>query len=120
MYTPDGSETLYITELIFGNSDSCITFLSLNLDGMRPVYRDGRVILFNEISEAKSALRSSNCGAGMLTEIPCEIENKLDFAQAIIDLEDVIREKSETIEYTGNFVDCLQFFVDVYFDTIYK
>lgn len=119
MYIPNGSETLYITELTFGNRDSRAGFLFLNLDGERPVYRDRRIILFSDVQDAEKALRCSNCGAGILTRVPDEIENEIDFALALEDLAESIREAGKPIQNAGNFLDCLQFLMDIYFDTIH-
>lgn len=119
MYIPNGSETLYITELTFGNRDSRVGFLFLNLDGERPVYRDRRIILFSDVQDAEKALRCSNCGAGILTRVPGEIENEIDFALALEDLTESIREAGKPIQNAGNFLDCLQFLMDIYFDTVH-
>ena len=119
MYIPNGSETLYITELTLGNRDSRAGFLFLNLDGERPVYRDRRIILFSDVQDAGKALRCSNCGAGILTRVPDEIENEIDFALALEDLAESIREAGKPIQNAGNFLDCLQFLMDIYFDTIH-
>lgn len=119
MYLPDGSETLYITEILLGNGNSRIAFLFLNLDGERPVYRNRRIILFSDVQDAEKALRSSNCGAGILTRVPDEIENEIDFALALEDLNQSLREAGKPIENPGNFLDCLQFLMDIYFDLIH-
>ena len=119
MYTPDGSETLYITELLIGNMDSQIRFLFLNLDGTRPVYRDRKIILFFDVRNAEKALRYSDCGAGILTCIPKEIENKVDFALALGDLTAITYGTESVIGNAGNFLDCLQLLMDIYFDTIH-
>ena len=119
MYLPNGSETLYITEFLIGNVDSRIGFLFLNLDGERPVYRDRRIVLFSDVQDAEKALQCSNCGAGILTRVPEEIENEIDFSLALEDLTQSIRQAGKPIENPGNFLDCLQFLVDIYFDTIH-
>lgn len=118
MYVPNGSETLYITKLLFGNQNSQISFLFLNLDGTRPVYHKRKIILFSEIQEAERALRQADCGAEILSIIPEKIANEVNFALAIEDLTQVFGKKEDTIRNSGNFLDCLQFLMDIYFDTI--
>ncbi|MDO4576303.1 MAG: hypothetical protein Q4D98_13940 [Planctomycetia bacterium] len=118
MYAPNGDETLYITELLFGNQDSQISFLFLNLDGTRPVYHKKKIILFSEIQEAEMALHYADCGAEILSTIPDKIANEVNFAQAIEDLKKVVEKTEDTIRNSGNFLDCLQFLMDIYFDIL--
>lgn len=120
MYIPNGNEKLYITELLIGNINSQISFLFLNLDGTRPVYHDNKIILFSEIHDAEKALQYSNCGSNILSNIPEKIENELDFALVMNDLEGVVQRSDSVIRHSGNFLDCLQFLMDIYFDTIHE